>query len=55
VTVENLSTATAVLQFVGARWQIVQLSAARSQPIIDLHRLAAQNPVWIVIATKELS
>ena len=31
------------------------LSAARSQPILDMHRLAAQNPVWIVTARKEIS
>ena len=55
VTFENLATATAALKAAGVVWEIVQLSAARSQPILDLHRLAAQNPVWIVVATKEIS
>jgi precorrin-6Y C5,15-methyltransferase (decarboxylating) len=53
VTLENLATATAALSEAGATWDVVQLQAARSQPILDMHRLAAQNPVWIVSATKE--
>ncbi len=53
VTIENLATATAALTAAGARWDVTQLSAARSQPILDMHRLAAQNPVWIVTAHKE--
>ena len=55
VTIENLATATSALKEAGAAWEIVQLSAARSQPILDLHRFAAQNPVWIVVATKEIA
>ena len=39
----------------GLRWEVLQLSAARSQPILQLHRLAAQNPVWIVVITKEFT
>jgi len=53
VTLENLATATAVLAAAGAAWDVTMLSAARSQPILDMHRLAAQNPVWIVTARKE--
>ncbi|HET6719844.1 MAG TPA: precorrin-6y C5,15-methyltransferase (decarboxylating) subunit CbiE [Rhodocyclaceae bacterium] len=53
VTFENLATATTALKAAGVVWEIIQMSAARSQPILDLHRLAAQNPVWIVVATKE--
>ncbi len=53
VTIENLATATATLQAAGAAWDVVQLQASRSQPILDMHRLAAQNPVWIVTASKE--
>jgi precorrin-6B C5,15-methyltransferase / cobalt-precorrin-6B C5,C15-methyltransferase len=52
VTLENLATATAALSTAGAEWDVVQLSAARSQPILDMHRMAAQNPVWIVSADK---
>ena len=53
VTIENLATATAALSASGATWDIVQLQASRSQPILDMRRLAAQNPVWIVTASKE--
>jgi len=53
VTLENLATATGTLTAAGADWEVVQLQASRSQPILDMHRLAAQNPVWIVTATKK--
>ena len=52
VTLENLATATAALARLNASWEVVQLQASRSQPILDMHRLAAQNPVWIVCARK---
>lgn len=50
VTIENLAVATATLKAAGAVWEVVQLQASRSQPILDMHRLVAQNPVWIVTA-----
>ncbi|MPM88232.1 Cobalamin biosynthesis bifunctional protein CbiET [bioreactor metagenome] len=53
VTLENLATATAALKASGAAWDVVQLQASRSQPILDMHRMAAQNPVWIVTASKD--
>lgn len=53
VTLENLATATRALAAAGAPWDLVQLQASRSQPILDMHRLAAQNPVWILTARKE--
>lgn len=53
VTLENLATATAALKEIGAAWEVVQLQASRSQPILDLHRLAAQNPIWIITASKD--
>jgi precorrin-6Y C5,15-methyltransferase (decarboxylating) len=55
VTLENLATATASLKAGGAAWDVVQLQASRSQPILDMHRMAAQNPVWIVTASKEIA
>jgi precorrin-6Y C5,15-methyltransferase (decarboxylating) len=51
VTLENLATATSTLAEAGAGWDVVQLQASRSQPILDMHRMAAQNPVWIVTAS----
>ena len=38
VTVENLATATATLDAAAAAWELTLLSAARSQPILDMHR-----------------
>ena len=52
VTLENLATATSALNESNAEWDVVQLQASRSQPILDMHRMAAQNPVWIVSAVK---
>ena len=55
VTLENLATATAAL---AARsdgeiaWDVLQLQAARSKPILHMHRMAAENPVWIVCAQR---
>ncbi len=53
VTLENLAVATATLKKARAAWDVVQLQASRSQPILDMHRLAAQNPVWVVSARNE--
>ena len=52
VTLENLATATAALKDAGATWDVMQLQASRSQPILDMHRMAAQNPVWVVTGWK---
>lgn len=52
VTLENLSAAVAALKTHGAAWDVTLLHAARSQPILDMHRLAAENPVWIVCAKR---
>jgi len=59
VTLENLATATTALNELQASgdlsWDVVQLQASRSQPILDMHRMAAQNPVWIVTATRTVA
>ncbi len=55
VTLENLATATAALQELeahGVSWDVLQLQAARSKPILHMHRMAAENPVWIVCAQR---
>ncbi|MDF9391526.1 MULTISPECIES: precorrin-6y C5,15-methyltransferase (decarboxylating) subunit CbiE [Methylococcus] len=52
-TLENLATAVDILKASGARWDVTQLQAARSRPILDMHRLQAENPVWIVCAKRE--
>ena len=55
VTLENLATATAALTAAGATWDVLQLQAARSKPILHMHRMAAENPVWIVCAQPTIS
>ncbi len=52
VTLENLATATQALSDSGAVWDVLQLQAARSKPILHMHRMAAENPVWIVCAQR---
>lgn len=51
VTLENLSTAVDTLKQLGADWDICQIQASRSSPILNMNRLQAENPVWIVSAT----
>ena len=58
VTLENLATATAALAAAAdtdpaLQWDVLQLQAARSRPILHMHRMAAENPVWIVCASRE--
>ena len=66
VTLENLATALETLKAVGQeqgpsetaeqtsgptlQWDVLQLQAARSKPILQMNRLAAENPVWLVSA-----
>ncbi len=52
VTLENLATAVAALKALGVAWQVTQIQAARSKPILHMHRMAAENPVWIVTVDK---
>lgn len=52
VTLENQADALTALKDCGAMWDVTQIQAARSQPILHMHRLAAENPVWVVCAQK---
>ncbi len=65
VTLENLATAIDTLKQAGTQednaerqskqsiqWDVVQLQASRSQPILNMQRMAAQNPVWVITARK---
>lgn len=51
-TIENLATAVETLKAAGADWDVLQLQAARSKPILDMHRMQAENPIWIVCAQR---
>lgn len=50
VTFENVSVAIETLKQLNADWDITQLQTSRSRPILQMHRLAAENPVWLVSA-----
>jgi precorrin-6Y C5,15-methyltransferase (decarboxylating) len=52
VTFENLSAAMTLLKEQSAHYDITQLQASRSRPILQMQRLAAENPVWIVCAQR---
>ena len=52
VTFQNLHTAMDALKQLKVEWSITQLSASRSQPILDMHRMVAENPVWIITVKK---
>ncbi|MCK4493716.1 MAG: precorrin-6Y C5,15-methyltransferase (decarboxylating) subunit CbiT, partial [Methylococcales bacterium] len=54
VTLENLNTAVETLKVNQAYWDVVQIQASRSQPILHMNRLRAENPVWIVSAQREM-
>ncbi|WKB53578.1 precorrin-6y C5,15-methyltransferase (decarboxylating) subunit CbiE [Eleftheria terrae] len=56
VTFENLGTALATLkeaaEALPLHWDVLQLQASRSKPILQMQRLAAENPVWVVCASR---
>jgi precorrin-6Y C5,15-methyltransferase (decarboxylating) len=53
-TLENLGTALDCLAASATVWDVTQLQAARSRPILEMHRLQAENPVWILCAEKSV-
>ena len=52
VTLENLAVAVETLKTLGVAWDVLQLQASRSKPILHMNRMAAENPVWLVCAQK---
>ena len=52
VTLENLAVAVETLKALGVTWDVLQLQASRSKPILHMNRMAAENPVWLVCAQK---
>jgi len=53
VTLENLTAAVEVLKSMDVQWSVTQMQVSRSKPILHMHRMAAENPVWIVTVEKE--
>ena len=54
VTLENLAVAVETLKALGVAWDVLQLQASRSKPILHMNRMAAENPVWLVCAQKTM-
>ena len=52
VTLENLTTAIETLKVCNATWDAVQIQASRSQAILHMNRMQAENPVWIISAQR---
>lgn len=52
VTLENLAVAVETLKSLAVAWDVLQLQASRSRPILHMNRMAAENPVWLVCAQK---
>jgi precorrin-6Y C5,15-methyltransferase (decarboxylating) len=58
VTIENLSVATETLKQLAKEsappleWHFIQLQVSRSKPILSMQRLQAENPVYIVSASR---
>ncbi|HSC75020.1 MAG TPA: precorrin-6y C5,15-methyltransferase (decarboxylating) subunit CbiE [Pseudomonadales bacterium] len=55
VTFENIAVAIETLKNTDAEWDVTQMQCSRSKPILDMQRLAAENPVWIVSAQKRVA
>ena len=53
VTIENLTTAIETLKKLDTHWDMTQLQASRSQPILHMHRMQAENPVWVISAQRK--
>lgn len=53
ITLENLNSACETLkQAEFIEWDYIQMQVSRSKPILKMHRLQAENPVYIVSARK---
>lgn len=53
VTLENIAVATETLKTMDdICWQFIQMQVSRSKPILTMQRLQAENPVYIVTATR---
>lgn len=55
VTIENMTTAIETLKMLDANWDMTQLQASRSQAILHMYRMQAENPVWVVSAQRKIT
>jgi len=52
ISLENMNDALAILKSLSLEWELTQLQASHSRPILNMHRLQADNPVWILTVSK---
>ncbi len=52
ITLENLNSAIEQLKKCNANWELCQLQISRNKPILEMQRLAAETPVWIISAQR---
>lgn len=52
ITIENLAEAWGSLKKLGFKSEVTHLQVSRSQPILNLTRFSALNPIWIITAWK---
>lgn len=53
VTLEHLSSTLTILAQSGWSWLVTQVQINHSRPLLDLHRLVPDAPVWVVTANRE--
>jgi len=52
ITLENMHSAITQLKKQNANWELCQLQVSRNKPILDMQRLQAETPVWIISAQR---
>ncbi|RKZ96405.1 MAG: cobalamin biosynthesis bifunctional protein CbiET [Gammaproteobacteria bacterium] len=52
ITLENLNESIEILKSLNLQWELTQLQASHSKPILHMNRLQADNPVWIISVIK---
>jgi len=52
ITLENLNESIEILKSLSMQWELTQLQASHSKPILHMNRLQADNPVWIISVIK---
>jgi precorrin-6Y C5,15-methyltransferase (decarboxylating) len=54
ITLENMNRAITRLKEHEARWELCQLQVCRNKPILEMQRLQAETPVWIITVQRRI-
>lgn len=52
ITLENLNESIEIVKSLNLQWELTQLQASHSKPILHMNRLQADNLVWIISVIK---